>query len=165
MTDWNEDKDVALTFKGFFTIFDGGTPFRFKELLELTIITAADSEKYYDDEGEKRKKSLGDSSTFEIRVKKTADLYAVGNAPYSGADLKTISHFKQQIMNDRIIPSATFEGVDETEASSNAFVVENIVCFVENIEDARTQSTGAKEVVISGEVKKHNFAKRQAAAP
>ena len=129
------------------------------------MITTADSEKYYDDSGEKRMKSLGDSSTFEVRVKKTADLYAVGDPPYSGADLKTISHFKQQIMNDRIIPTATFEGVDPTEASSNAFVVENILCFIVNIEDARTQSTGAKEVVISGEIKKHNSVKRQPLAP
>ena len=149
MIDWNLDADVALTFKGFFQIYVGATPFRFRELIEAIIITAADTEKYYDDKGNKRKKSIGDSSTFQITVKKTADLY---DTTSPAVDTKTISFFQEQMVNDRIIPIGEFEGVQETEASVNAFIRTRFKAFVENIEDTRNPTTGAPEVVISGEI-------------
>jgi hypothetical protein len=159
-TDWNQDQDVGLTYKGYFAIFDGATAYKYMELIEALVTTAADSEKYYDVEGGKRKKSLGDSSNFEIRVKKSADLVAAGTPPYSGSDLKTISNFQEDIMNNRIIPTATFEGVQETEAASNKWMVANFTAFVENIEDTRNPSTGVPEVVISGEIKTWNSNRR-----
>lgn len=165
MTDWNEDANVGLTYKGYFTIYDGATPFRYKSLITVTVITAADSEKYYDDDGKKRKKSLGDSSSFELTVKKSADLVPVGLPPYTGADLKTISNFQEDIMNGRIIPSATFEGVQETEAATNKFMVARFTGFVENIDDVRDPSTGVPEVTIGGEIETWVSNRRQALAP
>jgi len=165
VADWNQDTDVGLTFKGYFQIYDGATPYRYKELIDAVVSVTGDSEKYYNDEGAKRKKSLGDSSNFEIRIKKTADLVAAGDPPYSGGDLKRLSHFQDQIMNERVIPTATFEGVQKTEASSDEYMVANFTAYVENIEDTRNASTGAPEVVISGEIKVWNSNKRQASAP
>ena len=162
MTDWNKDDEVGLTYKGFFQIYDGATPFRFKSLMEVTIITAADTEKHYDDAGLKRKKSIGDSSTYELRTKKTADLWAVGNPPYTGANLKTISAFQTDIINNRLIPTVSFEGVQETEATTNEFVHVRFTAFVENIEDTRNPTTGAPEVVISGEIETLTTSNRQA---
>lgn len=149
MTDFNKDADIGLTFKGFFQIYDGATPFRFRELIEAIVIVAADSEKHYDDKGNKRKKSIGDSSTFQIRVKKTADLY---DTTSPATDIKTVSFFQEQIINDRVIPIGEFEGVQETEASVNPFTRTRFKAFIENIEDTRNPATGAPEVVISGEI-------------
>lgn len=165
MADWNQDADVGLTFKGYFQIYDGATPYRYKELQDMSVHTASDSEKYYSDDGKKRKKSLGDSSNFQIRIKKSADLYATGNPPYSGGDLKTISYFMNSIINDRVVPEAVFEGVQQTEAASNKFIVVKITCFIETIEDTRNPGTGVPEVVISGEIKTLTTVKRQTAAP
>lgn len=149
MPDINLDVNIGLTFKGFFQIYDGATPFRFRELIEVIIAVAADTEKHYSDDGIKRKKSVGDSSTFQFRVKKTADLY---DTTSPAVDIKTVSFFQEQIINDRVIPIGEFEGVQETEAPSNAFIRTRFKSFVENIEDTRNPATGAPEVVISGEI-------------
>ena len=68
-------------------------------------------------------------------------------------------------MNGRIIPSATFEGVQETEAGSNKYMVANFTAYVENIDDVRNPATGVPEVTISGEIKVWNSNIRQASAP
>ncbi len=162
MVTWNQDSDIALLFKGFFRINDGTSDFEYDLLQEAQIITAADSEKFYSANGVKLKKSTGDSSTFEIRTKKTADLYATGNPPYTGANSKTISAFQTDIITNKIIPTLTFEGVSETEASTNAFIHVRFVAFVENIEDDRNPATGAMEVVISGEIQSITTVNRQA---
>lgn len=100
-----------------------------------------------------------------MRTKKSSDLYAVGTPPYSGADLKRISHFRDLIYNQRIIPSATFEGVQVTDSTSPNVIVENFTLFVEDIESQRNPTTGVPEVVFSGEVKVHNFSNLQANEP
>jgi len=56
------------------------------------------------------------------------------------------------MVNDRVIPIGEFEGVQETEASVNAFIRTRFKAFVENIEDTRNPTTGAPEVVVSGEI-------------
>ena len=160
MTDWNEAADIGLKYKGYFQIFDGATPFRFKELQEVTITTIADTEKHYSDDGSKTLSSLGDSSTFEMTTKLTADLFDVVSP---ATDTKTISYFQEQIINKRLIPLATFEGVQETEASSNSFIVINFDAFVTNIEITRLPSTGVPAVVITGEIKTITQSQRQAA--
>jgi hypothetical protein len=165
VTDWNQDADIGLTFKGYFQIYDGATPFRYKELLDCQIITNSDSEKYYNDAGLKRKKSLGDSSSFQIRIKKSADLYASSAPPYSGVNLKTISYFMTAIINDRLVPEAVFEGVQQTESATNKYVVVKFTGFVEHIDDSRNPGSGVPEVVISGEIKTLTTVIRQVAAP
>jgi len=150
LTDWNQNADVGLKFNGFFQIFDGATPFRFKELQEVTIIVAADTEKHYSDDGTKSMTSLGDSSTFSMTTKKTADLWDTASP---STDTKTVSFFQEQIINNRVIPLATFEGVQETEASSNKFIRVEFTAFVLNIEDTRLPNTGVPAVVISGELR------------
>ncbi len=149
MPDWNQEADIGFTFKGFFQIYDGATPFRFKSLIEASIIVAADAEKYYSDSGAKVKASLGDSSSYQIRVKKSADLFSTVSP---SVDVKTINYFQEQIINQRVIPKARFEGVQETQAASNKFIRVDFNAFVENIEDTRNPGTGVPEVVISGEI-------------
>ncbi|MEM3136732.1 MAG: hypothetical protein QXW37_08455 [Candidatus Nitrosotenuis sp.] len=149
MVDWNQDADVGLTWKGFFQIYDGATPYRFKELVDVTVRTAADTEKTYSDDGKKRKRSIGDSSTYQFRIKKSADLWSTA---FPSTDAKTIGYFQNQIINNRVIPKAQFEGVQETEAASNKFVRVKFTATVEDIEDSRSPTTGAPEVVISGEI-------------
>lgn len=162
MTDWNQEADIGLVYKGFFQIYEGATPFRFKLLQEAIITTTLDTEKFYADDGTKLKKAIGDSSTFEIRIKKSADLWATGSPPYTGANVKTISAFQTDIINNRVTPQIDFEGIQETEASTNEFVHVRFTAFVENIEDTRNAATGAPEVVISGEIKTIVTTNRQA---
>lgn len=162
MTTWNQDADIGLTFKGLFRINDGTGDFEFDLLQEATITTASDNEKFYSATGAKLKKAIGDASNFSIRIKKSADLWATGSGPYTGTASKTISAFQTDIINNRIVPSLTFEGVQETEASSNEFVHVRFVAFIENIEDTRNPQTGAPEVVISGEIKSLVTSNRQA---
>jgi len=159
MPDWNEQEDIGLTYKGFFQIYDGATPFRFKKLQEVTIQTSADSEKHYSDDGFKNMDSVGDSSTFQFRTKKTADLFDTVNPP---TDTKTISYFMDQIINQRVLPLIRFEGIQETEAATNAFVHVDFTAFVTDIEDTRNAATGAPEIVVSGEIKEMSQAQRTA---
>jgi len=159
MTDWNIQADIALTYKGFFQIYDGATPFRFKKLQEVTIQISADSEKHYSDDGFKNMDSVGDSSTFQFRTKKTADLFDTADPP---VDVKTISFFMDQIINQRVLPLGRFEGVQETEAPSNAFVHIDFTAFVTDIEDTRNAATGAPEIVVSGEIRVMTLAQRDA---
>jgi len=162
MVNWNQEADIGLTYKGFFTINDGISDFQFKLLQTVTITTTVDTEKFYSDDGTKLKKAIGDSSTFEITIKKSADLWATGAPPYIGANSKTISAFQTDIINNRIVPQLTFEGVQETEATTNEFVHVRFVAFVETIDDSRNPATGAPEVVISGEIKSLTTSNRQA---
>jgi hypothetical protein len=153
VTTWNQEADIGLIFKGLFRINDGIGDFEYDLLQEATITTTSDNEKFYSATGTKLKKAIGDSSTWEIRIKKTADLWATGSPPYTGAASKTISAFQTDIINNRVVPELTFEGVQETEAASNEFVHVRFVGFIENIEDTRNPATGAPEVVMSGEIK------------
>ena len=162
MPPWNQETDIGLTFKGFFTINDGISDFQYKLMLDCVISTIADSEKFYSDTGVKNKKSIGDSSTWEITVKKTADLWATGAPPYTGANSKTISAFQTDIINNRILPLLSFEGVQETEAASNEFVHVDFTGYIESIVDTRNPSTGAPEVTMSGEIRVLNTSNRQA---
>ena len=57
MTNWNQDADVALLFKGFAQIYDGGTPFRFKKLQQLTVNSQLLASESYNDTGLKKKTS------------------------------------------------------------------------------------------------------------
>jgi hypothetical protein len=163
MVDWNEAQDIAQKFKGFFQIEDGGTFYRYKQLQELEIITAADIEKHYSDSGFKTLDSLGDSSTFRLVTKKTADLWDTTPLT-STTQERTIGFLQNQIINDRIIPLLTFEGVNETEAASNSFIVQEFTAFVLNIQGSREPSAGADDIEISGEIQTMTVSQRQASA-
>ena len=156
MVDWNQNADRATLFKGFFQIFDGATPFRFKQLVDVAVVTSADSEKHYRDDGLKFKDSIGNSSSFSFTIDKTADLFDTATPP---TDTKTISFFIDQIHNN-IIPEARFQGINVTEASVNPTVTYDFVGFVEDIEDVRTPTTGVYKVQISGEIKTFTSSER-----
>ena len=166
VNNFNEDSDVGLTYQGFFTITDtdDSEKYRYKSLIEASIITNADFEKYYSDAGAKRMKSLGDSSTFSIRTKKSADLWSV-NSLTTTTESRTIGYYQNKIYNERVIPLLEFEGVQLTDAASNAYIVQAFTAFVLNIEDTRNPQTGVPEVVISGEIKTMDKSNRQASAP
>jgi len=150
MADWNQDQDVALLFKGFAQIYDGGTPYRFKKLQQLIINSQADSSKSYNDVGLKRKPLIGDSSSVEMRSKKTADLFDTAATP---ADQKTLSWLIYKVNVLRENPEIDFEYITETEASSDKFVHGRVIFYGENIREERNPSDGEYEIVISGEIK------------
>jgi len=164
LTNFNQTVDISRTYKGYFTITDGSNKFRYKLLQDITITTLADIEKIYSDTGVKVLLSIGDSSTFSLRTKKTADLWDTVAAATT-SQVRTIGFYQNAIINDRLIPEATFEGVSETDAASNKFIVVTFVAFILNIEDTRNPTTGAPEVVISGEIKSLTESKRQGSAP
>jgi len=154
MTDlnWNEAKDIAQKFKGFFRVTDGSDTYRYKELQTLEIITAADIEKHYSDTGIKTLESLGDSSTFRISTKKTADLWDTTSASSTTA-IRTIGFLQNAIINDRVIPLLEFEGINETEAANNAFIHQKFNAYVLNIRSSRDPAAGADDIEISGEIR------------
>ena len=155
--DWNQDPDVSLKFKSLFGIYDNGDHatgnlYNFDTPLEVEVTTIANVEVYYSARGKKRVKLVGDSSEYRLLVKKTQDLFDTASPP---TDKRTISYFQDLIMNKRIIPEAAWEGVSETEASSNEFVRHQFTGTVESIVDRRNEDTGALEVEISGQILDH----------
>ncbi len=157
---FNEASDIAKKFKGFFRITDGSNTFRYKELQTVTITTVADTEKHYSDDGTKTMESIGDSSTFSLTTKKTADLWVTVTAANT-AEVRTIGFYQNAIINDRLIPVATFEGISETEASSNKFIHVKFVAFIVNIQDSRDPSDGSYNITITGEIKSLTESNRQ----
>ena len=149
---FNEASDIAKKFKGFFRITDGTNTFRYKELQTVVITTVADFEKHYSDDGIKTLESIGDSSVFSLTTKLTADLFDTASAS-STTQIRTIGFYQNAIINDRVIPLATFEGVSETEATSNKFIHVKFTAFVLNIQQSRVQSDGSYNVTITGEIK------------
>ena len=159
--DWNEAVDVAQKFKGFFRVTDGGDTYRYKELATLEIFTAADFEKHYSDTGIKTLESTGDSSTFTLTTKKTADLWDTVSA-LTTTQTRTIGFLQNAIINDRVIPLLTFEGIDETEASTNRFIHQLFTAYVLNIRSSdRDPGTGADFVEFSGEIRTITESNRQ----
>lgn len=163
-TDFNTIGNISRTLKGYFTIKDGSIKYRYKLLQDVITTTVSDFEKFYSDDGEKSLLSIGDSSTFSLRVKKTADLWDTVNS-LSTTQVRTIGFYQNAIINDRLIPEAEFEGVSETDAGTNRFIVITFTAFITGIEDTRNPETGAPEVVISGEIKSLIESKRQLTAP
>jgi hypothetical protein len=159
--DFNEASDIAKKFKGFFRITDGVDTFRYKELQTVTITTIADTEKHYSDDGTKSLESIGDSSTFSLTTKKTADLWDTASAS-STTQIRTIGFYQNAIINDRLIPLATFEGISETEATSDKFVHVQFTAFVLNIQESRDPTDGSYNVTITGEIKSLTESNRQA---
>lgn len=157
---FNQASDIAKKFKGFFTITDSPNVFRYKELQTVTITTVADTEKHYSDDGSKTMESIGDSSTFSLTTKKTADLWDTASAS-STSQVRTIGFYQNAIINDRLIPIATFEGISETEASSNKFIHVKFVAFILNIQDSRDPSDGSYNITITGEIKSLTESNRQ----
>jgi len=157
---FNEASNIAKKFKGFFRITDGGDTFRYKELQTVTITTVADFEKHYSDDGTKTLESIGDSSTFSLTTKKTADLWDTAPAS-STSQVRTIGFYQNAIINDRLIPLATFEGISETQAASNKFVHVKFTAFVLNIQDSRDPTDGSYNITITGEIKSLTESNRQ----
>lgn len=153
---FNQDADIALLFKGLFGIYDqtthAGSLFTYDELQEIEVSTIVDAEKYYSATGKKRKKVIGDSSEFRLLVKKTADLIDTADPP---TNIRTISFFQDQVMNQRKSVQAAFEGVNEAESVSTKFLRHQFTATIESIIDRRNPETGALEVEISGEILTH----------
>jgi len=158
--DFNESSDIAKKFKGFFRITDGSDTFEYNELQTIVITTVADFEKHYSDSGEKTIESIGDSSTFSLTTKKTADLWDTATAA-STTKIRTIGFYQQAIINNRLIPLATFEGISETEASSNRFIHVKFTAFILNIQDSRDPTDGSYNITITGEIKSLAESNRQ----
>lgn len=157
---FNQASDIAKKFKGFFRITDGSNTYQYKELQTVTITTVADTEKHYSDDGTKSLNSIGDSSTFSLTTKLTADLFDTASAATT-TQIRTIGFYQQKIINDRVIPLATFEGVNETEATSNKFIHVIFTAFVLNVQQSRVQSDGTYNVTITGEIKSLTESNRQ----
>ena len=157
MTDWNQNQDRATLFKGYFEIFDGATPYRFKQLVDITKVVSAQSETHYSDDGEQFKDYTGHSSSFSFTIDKTADLFDTANPP---TNIRTISYFQDQIMTKHIIPEARFRGVNVTESTSENTVTDDFDAFIEDIEDIRSPNLGVYRVRISGGIKKPRLLQR-----
>lgn len=157
---FNESSSLSKKFKGFFRITDGSNTFRYKQLQTIIITTVADTEKHYSDTGIKSMESIGDSSTFSLTTKKTADLWDTSSAG-STTQIRTIGFYQNAIINDRLIPLATFEGISETEASSNKFIHVKFTAFILNIQESRDPSDGSYNITITGEIKSITESNRQ----
>lgn len=155
MPAWNQEADLVGVFKGVFGIYDNGNHstgvlYTYDSPMTLEILDQADSEKFYSAAGNKRKKSTGDSSTYRLVVKKTADLYDTVDPP---TNVRTISYFRKKISTDKVLPTAAFEGVDEADSAVNKFLRTQFIATVETIRDVpREEGLGAQEIEIAGEI-------------
>ena len=162
---FNQFSDIAENYKGHIELFDENDSLWYKpdELLDWSVSTIADTEKHYSTNGAKKKTITGNSSVYEIRVKRTADFYETLSTPIQ---TKTISYWKSKIYGiPPTLPQITLRGVSETNAASNEFVVDEFVATVENIDENREEGKGAEEIIVSGEIISHTSQKRQTAAP
>ena len=160
---WNEFANLIENFKGHVEIKDGATWYKYDEILSWSVLTRADVEKHYSTNGVKKVTSIGDSSTYELRIKRTAELYDTADPP---SQVRTMSPDLHIIYGTpRSIPIITLRGVSESNASSNEFIVDEFTATVESIDELRIESTGAEEVVVSGEILTHTINDRRAAAP
>ena len=162
---FNQSSDLAENYKGHIEIFDSNDSLWYKPdgLLDWSVSTIADTEKHYSTNGAKKKTITGNSSVYEIRVKRTADFYETLSTPI---ETKTISYWKSLIYaTPPTLPQITLRGVSESNASSNEFIVDQFVATVENIDENREDGKGAEEIIVSGEIISHTSQKRQAAAP
>ena len=166
-TIFNQEVDQMENYQGHAEIQDPNDSVWYKSdsLLDWTILTRADSEKHYGTNGNKKKTSLGDSSTFEMRVKAGASWYSTN----VGSEERTLSFWKKQIYGlgalRRQLPEISLRGVSESNAASDEFVVDQFVAYIENIDEVREEGKAVQELIISGEIKTHVSSQRQAAAP
>ena len=159
---FNQDSVQCENYKGHAEIKDGATWFKSDSLLSWSVLTRADSEKHYSTNGKKKKTSLGDSSTFQMRVKRGADWYSTS----SGTETRTITSFKKKIYGSpRSLPEISLRGVSESNAATNEFVVDEFIAYVEDIDEIREEGKAVEEIIISGEIKSHTSNERQASAP
>lgn len=158
---WNQATDIAQKFKGYFRITDGVNTYRYKELQTLEIFTVSDIEKHYSDTGIKTLESNGDSSTFTMTTKKTADLWDTTSASTT-TQSRSIGYLQNAIINERIVPLLEFEGIDESEASSNKFIHQKFTAYVLNIRSSRETGLGSDAIDISGEIRTIEESNRQA---
>jgi hypothetical protein len=146
--------DLVGVYKGIAGFYKGtvhtGTVYNFDHPLTVEILDQADSEKFYSANGTKRKRSLGDSSTYRTRVKKSSDLYDTTDPP---TDVGTISNWRKLITAHGPLPELAFEGVDEADSASNKFLRVQFTATIEGIQDVpREDGLAAQEVEISGEI-------------
>ena len=161
-TSFNDDTQLIENYKGHAELLDGATWFKDESLLSWSVLTRADSEKHYGTNGKKKKTSIGNSSTFQLRVKRGAEWYSASG----GSETRTVTHFKNQIYGTpSILPEITLRGVSESNAASNRFVVDQFVAYVESIDEIREEGKGVEELILSGEIKTFTSNIRQAAAP
>ena len=160
---FNPDSELVENFRGHVEIKDGVTWFKDQSILSWSILTRADSEKHYGTGGSKKKTSLGNSSSFQLVVKKGIQWFDTNG----GGKVRTINYFKQQIhATPPVIPELTLRGVSETSAASDEFLVEEFVAYVEDIDELRIEGKAVEEIVISGEIKSIvNPGERQETAP
>lgn len=162
-TTYNQSADHAENYKGHVEILDGATWYKFDSILDISVLTRVDTEKHYSTNGAKKKTTTGDSSTYEFKVKQSADLYSTLTTP---TEVRTISYFKNQIYTlPRTLPIISMRVVSQSNAASNSFIVDQFTATIENIDELRVEGKGVQEVVISGEILTHTSDKRQAAAP
>lgn len=175
-TIFNQSSDVAENWKGHIEILETDGPdtwYNFDELQNWTISTIVDTEKHYSTSGQKKKTIIGNSSVYEWRVKKTADLYDTADPPTL---TRTISRWKEEIYGIPADPGVTpatapklplirLRGVSESNAAANRFVVDEFIATVEDIDELREENRGYEEVIVSGEIISHISNVRQATAP
>ncbi len=161
-TSFNPDNELLENYKGHLEIKDGGTWYKDESLLSIAILTKVDTEKHYGTNGKKKLTPIGDSSTFEVKVKKGATWYSASG----GSETRTISYFKSLIYGTpRILPEITLRAVSETNAAANKFIVDEFVAYVESIDESRDEGKGVEEIILSGEIKSHTSNIRQTSAP
>ena len=88
---FNLDTQVSENFKGHIELLDDNDATYYKPdiLLDWSVSTIVDTEKHYSTNGKKKKSIVGNSSVFEFRIKRTADMYETLSTP---VETKTISY-------------------------------------------------------------------------
>lgn len=150
----NLDADIVLLTKAVIGFYDNGDHatgnlFTFDEMQEVENDIIADFEKYYSATGKKRKKVIGDSSTFRIMLKKTSTLYDTADPP---TDQKSLSFFQKILLIDRKHVEVAIETVVESESGTDPFIRNQWIGNVEGMKDIRNPDTGAIEVEVTGEL-------------
>ena len=138
MVDTNLWTSVSRIYKGYFQIYDGTTAYKYDQPIEMKETIGSNYVTHYSTSGKKKLASIGHNSQYTITVHNTADLYDTSVTP---TVTRSISYFIDKII-DNAIPDIEFEGVEETEATTNKFIRNRFKGGVVGVDRSRDNSTG-----------------------
>lgn len=140
--------NVAKIFKGYVT-YGSNT---IQHLVSVDLRIDGGFQIHYATDGSKKPVSVGDRSTYVLRIDDATDMYsgtAGKGATFSGADL--ISKVIQGITDNKP-QEITFNGIQKDDASSSKMTTYEIKGFGVSVDHNRNASSGTYEVEITLEV-------------
>ena len=156
----NKFDNVARIFKGYFILYDSASTkkgYVFNRIVDLTATASQLTSPHYGTFGSKKLAVVGFESEYTVLVDDTADLYPTTDFVGAGTDTPgdkdkvSVSYFLDKLTDNELVP-ATFATVQETDASSDKYVINEFEGFITGAGHTRNTGTGTWEREFTFEV-------------